>query len=91
MKKRLILLIGIIMISATSICNASWWYDFIHSDHEYEPTSCWSCGGTGSCSSCGGTGYTEAYDYENESYYEEICSDCGGSGSCSSCEGSGYY
>ena len=93
MKKILVLLVGIVIISATSICNASWWYDFIHSDRgddDYDDT-CWHCNGTGRCSNCDGTGVIEGdYNYRTKSYDEETCSDCGGSGNCSACGGSGY-
>lgn len=92
MKKFFILMAGILVLSATSICNASWWYDFIHSDggDGAGTIPCYACGGSGSCSACSGLGYEEAYDYENERPYSVPCSNCGGSGTCSSCYGSGH-
>ena len=87
-----LLILGTVFFFAPNQANASWWYDFTHSgsDNDSGPVSCWSCGGSGNCQTCGGSGTVEAYDYENESCYEESCSDCGGSGNCSGCGGSGY-
>lgn len=85
MKKIFILLTSIIFISAASICSASWWHDFTHSEYEdYGPKPCWSCGGSGVCSFCGGGSFAE------ENAPPVMCESCGGSGKCSACGGSGY-
>ena len=59
MKKILagLLILGTAFFFAPDHVNASWWYDFTHSDNDSEPVSCWTCGGSGSCSACGGSGY----------------------------------
>ena len=86
-----LLVLGTVFFFVPNQANASWWYDFIHSDHDSEPVSCWTCNGTGNCQTCDGSGTVEVYDDESDSYYSEYCSDCGGSGNCSACGGSGYF
>ncbi|MBQ7705514.1 MAG: hypothetical protein IJT73_08835 [Selenomonadaceae bacterium] len=88
MKKNLILLVGIIIISVASICNASWWSEL----NEREQVTCNGCGGSGTCSYCGGSGVVEGdYNWETENYDEETCNICDGSGTCNICGGAGFY
>ena len=85
-----LLILGTAFFFVPNHVNASWWYDFIHSDRDYEPVTCWNCNGTGICQTCDGSGTVETYDSLRESYYDEDCNDCDGSGKCSTCYGSGY-
>lgn len=96
LRKNFILLVVIFIVSVSSICNASWWYDFIHSgdSDDYVPNTCYSCGGSGICQTCSGSGSVELEDTYDESKIGpsyEVCSDCSGSGLCSACGGMGTF
>lgn len=49
-----------------------------------QPTTCYSCGGSGRCRSCNGTGFSAYTDNGN-------CKTCYGNGRCPGCRGSGHY
>lgn len=93
LKRGLILFIGIMMISATSICSAGWWYDAIHSDRSDSVwVDCWECNGSGRCSECGGSGICSECNGRGKNCSFCVngdCSECNGRGICNSCGGSG--
>ena len=86
-----LLILGTVFFFAPNQANASWWYDFIHSDFEWE--QCWECSGSGKCSACNSSGICPECEGNDKNCSECLgygeCSECNGDGRCKSCYGVG--
>ena len=76
MKKKIILLIALMVISVGLLSGCISWDE-----------DCSRCGGSGRCSTCDGNGYILTGE-EGEDWMQE-CPSCHDSGMCSKCQGSG--